>query len=52
MNLKDVKSGSLIKEIQKLEKYKEELLKELDKRYEQEQPVVKRYIRKVKGIKI
>ena len=49
MNLEKAKSGSLIKELQELEKYREELIKELDKRYEQETPVVKKYIKKVKG---
>lgn len=48
MTIKEAPTGGLIKEIIELEKYKKEILKELDKRYKKENNFAKRKIKELK----
>ena len=48
MTIKEAKTGGLIKELVELEKYRSELIKELDRRYDKECNSAKRYIKKIK----
>lgn len=46
MTIKEAKTGGLIKELIELEKYRSELIKELDRRYDKECNSAKRFIKK------
>ena len=47
MKIKEAKTGGLIKELVELEKYRSELIKELDRRYDKECNSAKKFIKKV-----